>query len=871
MPVLQDMSDPDPPPSTSKAETLQSDWTRSDHSQVPPPAAEAPAITPGTMLAGRYRVVAPLGRGGMGEVYRADDTKLGQPVALKFVRGTLSPALLERLYSEVRIGRQVSHPNVCRLYDVVEVEGQTFLAMEYVDGEDLASLLARIGRLPGDKALDIARDLCAGLAAMHDKGIVHRDLKPGNVMIDGRGRARLTDFGLAVALEAPGTYTYAGTPAYMSPEQLAGGPLTPKADLYALGLLLYEMVSGSRFFEARTLEELHTQHREAKAPRLVSVGRALDPRTERVILRCLEENPEHRPGSARALLALLPGGDPLEAALAAGETPSPEAVAASVKVGDLSPAMAWAGLAVVLAGLAFTAWLFDQGKLFNRTLLPRPTALLVERARETLARFGQTAAADHAYAFVWDKALFAYVESHDRSFDRWEKLARAALPPVYFFYRQSPLRLVAENRDGQVRRDDPPRDQPGMAEVVLDPSGRLLSFGAVPPRVEPSGSWPEPDWRPLFEQAGLDPASFRAVEPQWTAPTDSDRKAAWEGSYPGEPDVPVRIEGAAYHGRPVWFAVLPPWATVEAQTVPSPTPVGTLSVMLLAIAMPLGGVLLARRNIRLGRGDRKGAFRVALFVFVAYATARLFRADHVASFGQELWILIKVFAYPCFWAAQVWLLYMALEPFARRRWPHVLISWKRLLGGSLRDPLVGRDVLLGAAGGVLLLLTFIAGAVLPLIWGEPPNSPGSLLDGSVLSSLRQAMFRVFVNQYSAVLFGMVFLFILALLRMLVRKAWLAAILWCLVMSTPNGFEHPILGAIRAFVMLGLLLRGGLLPLVVALYVVYSALEVPITLDVSAWFAAQAFPVIGAIVALAVYGFYTSLGGKPLFGGALLED
>jgi serine/threonine-protein kinase len=601
------------------------------------------------------------------------------------------------------------------------------------------------------------------------------------------------------------------------------------------------------------------------------MGRFFEPRTERVVLRCLEENPEHRPGSARELLALLPGGDPLEAALAAGETPSPEAVAAAAKVGDLSPAKAWAGLAVVLAGLGFTAWLFDQGKLFNRTLLPRPTASLVDRAREALARLGHTSAADQAYAFVWDKAHFAYVERHDESFDRWEKLARASLPPVYFFYRQSPLKLVAENRDGQVRRDDPPPDQPGMAEVVLDPSGRLLSFAAVPPRVEAPQSWPEPEWTALFREAEIDPASLQPVAPQWTAPVDNDRKAAWEGRYPGDPAIAVRIEAAAYHGRPVWFAVLPPWATVAAPSVPSPTPVGTLSVMLLAIAMPLGGVLLARRNIRLGRGDRKGAFRVALFVFLAYATARLFRADHVASFGQELWILIKVFAYPCFWAAQVWVLYMALEPFARRRWPQVLISWKRLLAGHLRDPLVGRDVLLGTAVGVPLLLTFIAGAVAPLAWGEPPHSPGSLLDGSVLSSLRQAVFRAFVNQYSAVLFGMVFLFILTLLRMLVRKAWLAAILWGIVMSTPNGFEHPALGVVRAVVMLGLLLRGGLLPLVVALYVVYSALEVPITLDFSAWFAVQGFPVIGAIVALAVYGFYTSLGGKPMFGGGLLED
>jgi uncharacterized integral membrane protein len=298
-----------------------------------------------------------------------------------------------------------------------------------------------------------------------------------------------------------------------------------------------------------------------------------------------------------------------------------------------------------------------------------------------------------------------------------------------------------------------------------------------------------------------------------------------------------------------------------------------LSLMLLALAMPLGGVMLARRNIRLGRGDRKGAFRVALFVFLAYATARLFRADHVASFGQELWILIKVFAYPCFWAAQVWLLYLALEPFARRRWPHVLISWKRLLSGKLRDPLVGRDVLLGGAVGVILLLSYLAGNLLPMLSGQPPNSPGSLLDGSVLSSFRHAMFRVFVNQYSAVLYGMAYLFILTLLRMLVRKPWLAAILWCVIMSNPTPAMHEslIVGVTRAAIMLAVLLRGGLLALVVTLYFLYSTIEVPLTLDLGAWFAAHGFPVIGALLALAVYGFYVSLGGKPVFGGALLED
>ena len=154
---------------------------------------------PGTLLAQRYRVVSLLGRGGMGEVYRANDLLLGQAVALKFLpaQWTSDEATLARFRNEVRIARQISHPNVCRVYDIGEVEGSTYLSMEYVDGEDLASLLRRIGRLPQDKALEIARQLCAGLAAAHDKGVVHRDLKPGNIMLDGKGQLRITDFGLA--------------------------------------------------------------------------------------------------------------------------------------------------------------------------------------------------------------------------------------------------------------------------------------------------------------------------------------------------------------------------------------------------------------------------------------------------------------------------------------------------------------------------------------------------------------------------------------------------------------------------------------------------------------------------------------------------
>ena len=142
------------------------------------------------LIAERYRIISLLGRGGMGEVFRADDLTLGQPVALKFLPQSMTDEfMLERFRNEVRIARRISHPNVCRVYDIGETDNQVFLSMEYVDGEDLSSLLRRVGRLPRDKALEIARKICAGLAAAHDKGVLHRDLKPSNIMLDRARRS----------------------------------------------------------------------------------------------------------------------------------------------------------------------------------------------------------------------------------------------------------------------------------------------------------------------------------------------------------------------------------------------------------------------------------------------------------------------------------------------------------------------------------------------------------------------------------------------------------------------------------------------------------------------------------------------------------
>ncbi len=344
--------------------------------------ASGDRFVPGTILADRYRIVGLLGRGGMGEVYRADDLKLEQPVALKF----LPPALeadrdrVERLYAEVRTARQVSHPAVCRVWDIGEAEGQHFLSMEFVDGENLASLLRRIGRFPLDKALDVARQIAEGLGAAHAKGLLHRDLKPANVMLDGRGQVRLTDFGLAgLADTLSGEDVRSGTPAYMSPEQLLGREVSVRSDIYSLGLVVYELVTGRRAFEGKGFAELARKHRDERPIEPSALVRGLDPGVERTILACLEKEPRKRPPSALAAAAMLSGRDPLEAAIAAGETPSPELVAAAGDTEGLRPRTGWWCLSFVAVGVLLLPALMGPRQLMARIPVEKSPASLEDR------------------------------------------------------------------------------------------------------------------------------------------------------------------------------------------------------------------------------------------------------------------------------------------------------------------------------------------------------------------------------------------------------------------------------------------------------------------------------------------------------------
>ena len=257
-------------------------------------------------VAGRYEVERTLGGGGMAVVYLARDGDLGRPVALKVLAENLADDadLRDRFVREGRLAARLSHPNVVRVYDAGEEDGLPFIVMECVEGESLAELLRREGRLGADRVTELGLQACAGLEHAHRAGLVHRDVKPANLLLTTDGVLKVADFGIAHAVggtRVTEVGTVLGTATYLSPEQASGEPVTPASDLYSLGTCLYELLAGEPPYGHETLGELFSRREAGPPPRLTGVPAAL----EDVVLQCLERHPRDRPASAAELARLL--------------------------------------------------------------------------------------------------------------------------------------------------------------------------------------------------------------------------------------------------------------------------------------------------------------------------------------------------------------------------------------------------------------------------------------------------------------------------------------------------------------------------------------------------------------------------------------
>jgi predicted Ser/Thr protein kinase len=838
---------------------------------------------PGAVLAGRYRIVGLLGKGGMGEIYRADDLKLGQAVALKFLPSQFAKETkwLEYLHNEVRLARQVSHPNVCRVYDIGEVDGQHFLSMEYVDGEDLASLIRRIGRLPQDKGLEIARQLCAGLAAAHDREVLHRDLKPSNVMIDGRGRVRITDFGLArLAAEQEISDSRAGTPAYMAPEQLIGGQVTEKSDIYSLGLIIYEVFTGKPAYDAESKDELLRLRVSSPPAAPSTLAPDLDPEVERVIQQCLAKEPKDRPRSALAVAASFPGGDPLAAAIAAGETPSPEMVAEAGKSGRLRKRSASAWLAVLLLGLVAASFLADKTTVLRNAGLSEKPAALEKVARDLIDDLGyDPQAKDRAYGFEYAKD-YLWSLRIEKSLPIERKGPQPGEQPgIYFWYRQSPDYLLPVARySWMVSADDPRPTLPGMLGMQLKGNGDLIEFYALPRNDSDLGNEQESSgWERVFECAGLDLGQFTEItDEDFREPLSiqSDRRFVWEGISP-ESGNKIRVVGASYRGQPVYFKIVgqvPSPRTERLGIPPSDRQpirielsraVEWTSMLILLIA----AAFVAQRSLRLGRSDKKSSFRLGVFIFSLNFIAWLLEASHVPDFAGELALVFAGLSSAMFYAFYFGLVYLAFEPYIRRFWPTLLISWNRLTTGRMRDPSVGRDLLIGAAVGVWCWPVLEYLTVLAPDWLGPVQPFWRTLPATLVGG--RHMLAVSVFCLSAVGVSLVYLLYLVLMRILFKKWWL----WAPVFIIQGAFFFivPDFASIARWfgvvaMMLALLLlitRLGLLAAIAFFYASYVLHDFPLTADPESWYWGSSLFALAIVAAIGAYGYYLSTSGRSL--------
>jgi len=471
------------------------------------------------------------------------------------------------------------------------------------------------------------------------------------------------------------------------------------------------------------------------------------------------------------------------------------------------------------------------------------------------------------------------------------------------------------NAAGNVTFGNPPAAISGMANVQLDPGGRLMYLQVVPPQRDElfnyqgdqrgdagggasaaTGSGAsagmrtrEVDWSWVFQAAGLEMTRFTPTPSIWNPLIDCDLRAAWTGEYADQPGVPIRVETCSYGGRPAWFEVFPPWSKPNRLEVPHQAAATRFAIglgLVVVCIVMIAGLFLARRNLRLGRSDRRGAFRIAMTLFVCQLLFWLLRTHHVGDVG-EIGLALRGLQDALLIAAMVWLIYIALEPSVRRLWPDVLISWNRLMAGRFTDPLVGRDLLVGGLAGVLVTMGFLLLNLVPGLIGQPATVPQlSALDP--LIGTREAMGLWLGSQASALAQPIGVLFVALLMRVLVRRQWLAVSLVIVLFASfaalirvelsvgPEGASTtgPIVVFVVAVLMWTLimhtLIRSGLLACVFLFFIANSIFLFPISPNLTTWYAARSMFSLVVVVALSVYAFVIARTGKTAAWDEMLE-
>jgi hypothetical protein len=412
-----------------------------------------------------------------------------------------------------------------------------------------------------------------------------------------------------------------------------------------------------------------------------------------------------------------------------------------------------------------------------------------------------------------------------------------------------------------------------MAMVSIDASGALRGLRAEPPEIDSTRQDPPAafDWSPLFTEAGLDPSRFQPAKPMWVPPCAYDARAEWTDQGTTIRGFPLRVAAAAFAGRPVYFEVLGPWSRPERQeraTTLLTQRIAAIGFGLIGLVSLIGGVILTRHNLKLGRGDRRGAFRLGQFVLAIALLSWLIGGHHVLSVNEELTLFARAFSIGLLTTAIAAVLYLAIEPYVRRTLPDLMIGWARLLEGRFRDPRVGRDVLVGAVVGAAMALGFQLANALPTwipILGQTTVPPElRMVEGG------RHLVSAMLDRVTISLFQGLPLFCLGFVLRIVFRRSRATLIALIVIATLSGLggenwvlETPF--AVANGIMTGIVVaRFGLLT-TISMWLFRSLLSsLPLPLDFSAPYATSTLIVLVVVVALAFTAFRFSLGSRPLF-------
>jgi hypothetical protein len=418
-----------------------------------------------------------------------------------------------------------------------------------------------------------------------------------------------------------------------------------------------------------------------------------------------------------------------------------------------------------------------------------------------------------------------------------------------------------------------------MATVIVDPIGRLVGLRVVPGAPDstflaqagaPDSTLllqPVAPWQQLFQLADLNLASFTSAEPEDAPPVYADERMSWTGLLSADREIPIRVDAASYHGNPVWFRIRGPWsADLTPGAGGESSSAGETILLVILLAIIAISVYMALRNLRLGRGDRKGAIRLAVFIFFAGFIGWLFTAHHVGQPDAEVEMLFAALGMGLFFAFLFGALYLALEPYVRRIWPDRMISWTRLLLGRWNDPLIGRDILIG---GAMFFCTTVIGVLHDVIdFGYPPAIPTNV-NVTILESAGNFLDHLLTAITNSIFNPMFFLMLLFLFRLLLRKQWFAGLAFVLLVSffIGNEIRHGWIGyangVLWGSIAVVVMLRFGFLAFATGFFLHYLCSGLPLTLDTSQWYFGHSAVVMALAAGLILFGFATALAGRSL--------